>query len=260
MSHKSQTASLGNMEGKLVSTLSKLHLSLLFVALACYLASFSPVSADPIPQVTSEPGMSSQRNVRYCEIIPIYRSGLKLHAEVYNTLGLNDCPTESWNALSGTTLAKNLGAFTVNMNGPRYWVLDEIEATGGVSEEGLVTQFGDLEMAQRAVLDLSWSDLKQAPYTPRPIDRDTRYTFYAGHEIYELVSPKGDVFIMQSYSQIIDPTLTLDDLDQLGERLDLPRGWTYQTRILEADFELLTVGQATVIQDDLLNSYQKIAP
>jgi hypothetical protein len=37
---------------------------------------------------------------------------------------------------------------------------------------------------------------------------------------------------MQTWSQIVDPALSRADLPRLGERLNLPDGWTYQTRKL----------------------------
>jgi hypothetical protein len=65
---------------------------------------------------------------------------------------------------------------------------------------------------------------------------------------------------MQSYAQDVDPTLTIDDLEALGDRLDLPEGWSYQARVLEADSVVVVDGLAYVIHDDLLNGYMKVMP
>lgn len=202
-------------------------------------------------------GVKNQRNVRYCEIIPVYREGVQFRAEVYNTLGLNDCPAEAWEALDGEVLAAELNAVSVNVNGPRYWVLDEIAATGGLTQAGQMASFGGIDMIQRAVLILRPQEMRsQAPYTPNTVQRDTNYIFYAGEFVYELVSPDGKVFVMQSYSQIVDPALTIEDLETLDTRLDLPPGWEYRARRLEQDLQLVAVAQTTVVQDDLLNTYQ----
>ena len=55
-----------------------------------------------------------------------------------------------------------------------------------------------------------------------------------------------------------DAELTIADLETLGERLTLPDGWRYETRVLTEDSELKADGLAYVINDDLGNSYQKI--
>jgi len=65
--------------------------------------------------------------------------------------------------------------------------------------------------------------------------------------------------VMQTWSQIVDPELSRADLPQLGERLDLPEGWTYQKRVLESPLRIDSATRAAlVLQDDLTNSYSLI--
>ncbi len=65
---------------------------------------------------------------------------------------------------------------------------------------------------------------------------------------------------MQSYSQIVDKRQSLNDLAGLGATLKLPSGWTYATRLLGKDEDLVATGSAHVIQDDFLNTYQRLPP
>lgn len=62
---------------------------------------------------------------------------------------------------------------------------------------------------------------------------------------------------MQSYSQIVNPTLSMDNLATLDQQLKLPAGWKYKTRLLQQDLALVANGVAYVIQDNLMNSYQR---
>jgi hypothetical protein len=64
------------------------------------------------------------------------------------------------------------------------------------------------------------------------------------------------VYVMQAYAQILDPTLTIGKLRTLGRRLDLPAGWRYRTRRLTHDLALGANGTATIVQDELQNTYQ----
>jgi len=64
---------------------------------------------------------------------------------------------------------------------------------------------------------------------------------------------------MQSYSQIVDPSLSLGQLKSLGGRLALPQGWEYRSRVLKEDLVLKAKGTATIIQDDLTNTYQLVS-
>ncbi len=210
---------------------------------------------------SAQPPPPSFRNVRYCEILLTYRSGLTLRTEVWNTLGLNDCPGDQWSALDAAALKQEFRAANVALNGPRYWVLDEISAQGGVTSSGQTATFGGIQMTLRAEVQLSLQDLlSQQPYHQHTVQRDTRYAFHAGLPVYELVSSAGEVYVMQSYAQIIDPTLTIDDLADLGSRLKLPRGWSYRVVTPEADLVLVAADHVTVIQDDLDNTYQLMTP
>ncbi len=66
---------------------------------------------------------------------------------------------------------------------------------------------------------------------------------------------------MQAYCLAVDPTLTTDDLAGLADRLDLPDGWSFSTRTLDAGLDMLsTDGVATVVQDELENTYQRVDP
>jgi len=67
------------------------------------------------------------------------------------------------------------------------------------------------------------------------------------------------VYVMQSGSQQVDPTLEESDLSGLGERLELPDGWTFRSLTLTEELRVETVeADAVVLQDDLRNSYSKV--
>jgi MoxR-like ATPase len=101
--------------------------------------------------------------------------------------------------------------------------------------------------------------MNPAPYTANHVNRHTVFTFDAGEEVYELQDPALRRWVMQTWSQIVDPELSRADLRELGERLDLPNGWTYQARVLESPVRIDTADRtAFVLQDDLKNSYSLV--
>ena len=76
--------------------------------------------------------------------------------------------------------------------------------------------------------------------------------------LVELVAADGTTYVMQTWSQQVDPTLSEADLARLGDRLQLPEGWTYRTRRLRAPLRVVTTAApAHVLQDDLMNSYSQ---
>jgi hypothetical protein len=193
------------------------------------------------------------RGIRYCEVLPVYLVDGALVAEVWNTTGLNLCPQADFDALDPVAIAQDLGALTAILNGPRFWILDFVVATP--SNE--LMMFGNLTMRLAATLDVPAGG-PAPPYNENSVNRDTKFLFFAGSEVYELVDPTGRVYVMQSYSHQVDDTLTEADLPDLGSRLQLPAGWGFRARVVSADYVVEDeAGVATVVQDDLANTYQR---
>ena len=94
-------------------------------------------------------------------------------------------------------------------------------------------------------------------YSPNEIIRTTNFIYRSGSTVYELTSSAGDVYVMQSYSQIVNPTLSIKDLSTLEQQLKMPAGWSYKSRVLDQDLSLVANGIAYVLQDNLANSYQR---
>jgi len=220
------------------------------------LAAASALAATPLPRIEGN-AIVGVRNARYCEIIPIVREGLHLKATVYNTLGLNDCPASVWDAITEDAMKRRFAAVTVLMNGPRFFLMDQITASG-VTKAGETIDVDGLRLTERATIDIGLLDLLHRPYREAIIDRDTVYLFKAGRPVFMLQAPGGSRYVMQAYAAIIDKTLTYDELPALGAKLKLPSGWTYSSMVPDKDLILGAAGKATVVQDDLDNTYQKL--
>jgi len=205
-----------------------------------------------------EKSVSNLRNLRYCEVIYGKRDFLTLEVKVFNTQGLNLCPEAQWKTLTKESIEKAYGASFVLLNGPRYWTMDEIQAAGS-TVNSVKESFGGIDMNLRATLKVGL--LKQLlgskQYSPNEIIRTTNFIYKAGTPIYELTSPTGEIYVMQSYSQIVNPNLAMSDLPDLAKQLKLPSGWTYQSRVLDQELSLIANGIAYVLQDNLSNSYQR---
>ena len=203
---------------------------------------------------TPERLISSMRGVRYGEVLAAYASDDGFRAEVYGTQLLNDCPQELWEQLDATSIAADLGALFVKLNGPRHWVLDGLGTKVAVLEP-VLKDFSGLTMRRIAEVELG-DDPTQVPYTIRHVNRGAIFFFDEGSKVYELVDPQGLAYVMQAYCIGVDPSLTEELLDDLGDRLELPDGWSYRVRVLDAELIIDTSDHlATVIQDELENTY-----
>lgn len=202
----------------------------------------------------SERLISGMRGVRYGEVLAVYLRDGRLEAEVYGTQMLNDCPQELWETLDASAIASEMGAAFVKLNGPRHWMLDGL-GTKVAPIEPILRDFNGLTMRRIATVDLGDSP-GSVPYAERHVDRGAVFFFDAGSPVHELVRPDGVAYVMQAYCIGVDPTLTEDALPGLAERLALPDGWSYRTRVLGEELVVDTTATvATIVQDELENTY-----
>jgi hypothetical protein len=220
--------------------------------------------AESVNQLTfvapSSPGgpvrVEGVRNARYGEVLLVRAEGDRLTAEVWNTLGLNDCPDDAWQALDDGQITADAGALLAILNGPRYWLMDAIE--NAATEERKLARFGELDMFRAAVVDLGTDLPDRRPYKELRVLRSTVFEWAAGREVHELVDADGGVYVMQSYSLEVDPSLTEAALGRVAPRITLPEGWSARSRTLAEPLRVECPDEvAIIVQDDLKNTYQR---
>lgn len=227
----------------------------------------------------------SVRNQQFCEIMPLFNDEYNKRqvTESYSTFLTDTCEEYLWDeALSDETKAKFLakysyyGATDVILNGPRLWVLDEIENLFDEMPECTVENYGKkfsyvdgLQSQLGAQIQYRSEDKEifesenEPPYSEKIVRRWTRWTYKAGNMVYELTNTNSagktgvpDVYIMQT----IDLTKlnSPNELPYLVTKLEtLPPGWAYSIRELKEDYCLEAHGDAVVIHDDMGSGYQR---
>jgi hypothetical protein len=209
-------------------------------------------------QPTFAGDLNNMRGQRYGEVL-VGKGGViaPTSFDVYNTIGLNDCPQALWSKLDAQKIKAETGAKMVKLNGPRYWMIDGIRNSSLVSKQ--IRSFGGLQMRQAGTLELSLMDELSAgkPYSIHKVARNTTWVFDAGKPVYQLISPDDSVFFMQSYS-VQKQNQDQKTLANLGSQLKLPKGWKFRSVVLKNNFDVTAAnGMAYVVQDDLDNTYQR---
>jgi hypothetical protein len=206
--------------------------------------------------VTEKPQrlIDNMRGVRYGEVLAMFLRDTGLEAEVYGTQMLNDCPQEQWQTLDADAIAKDMGAVFAKLNGPRHWLLDGLGTKVAVVEP-VFRDFNGITMRRIAVVNLG-ADYAPGSYVERKINRGAVFFWDAGKKVYELVSPNGVAYVMQARCIGVDPTISEESLDTLGDKLSMPAGWSYRVRVLSEELVVDTTAHvATVLQDEFENSY-----
>ena len=194
------------------------------------------------------------RGVRYGEVLAVFLRDTGLEAEVYGTQMLNDCPQDLWETLNADAITKDMGAVLTKLNGPRYWQLDGLGSKVAVVDP-VFRNFNGIQMRRIAAIPMG-ADFASGPYVMRNVNRGAVFFFDAGKTVYELVDPDGRALVMQARCIGVDPNMTEESLATLGDRLALPEGWLYRSRVLQDELVIDTSATlATVVQDEFENTY-----
>ncbi len=203
----------------------------------------------------AEDPASSIRGQAYTELIAVTVNPAtgSVTTEVWGTQGTETSP-EAAALIDLEAAAQQLGATRVILNGPRYLLDDAGTLTPG---EAPIQTFGDLEMQLIGSIELdlasAQTSLDSAPYVPQTVSRNTDSIYYAGSEIYQLTSPAGEMYVMQSTGTEIANA----DLAGLGNRLTVPEGWVFEVITLEEPLRVTVSDGDTidVLVGDLGNAY-----
>jgi hypothetical protein len=211
------------------------------------------------------------RGTHHCEVLIMNRDadGPGGAGNYYNSLGVHDDVADEdfdarFRALDPEKLRKEYGGDAVRFNGPRRFLPDRF--TAEAFDGGKLSMLGPIPMHLYGTFMAPDFDAfiagKQTPYRETVSKRTTTWFFEAGAEVYELVSPEGTVFVMQSASLRVDPDNTVDKLRTLGDRLSLPDGWQFRVRTLEEELVMRATYDDdppnTIVLDELENNYQRL--
>jgi hypothetical protein len=191
------------------------------------------------------------------EIFLLTDAGERLDALVYNTTGFGRCPAAEFAAIDVQRIAKDTGSDLVWKNPRRFWMMDalQINIVGEPEEFGGVKFNLVAKMQMPAGFDTDQDQSAQA-YRPTQIRRVSTYEFRSGQPVFLLRSPDGITWVMQSFTDHIDHTLTEAALPKLGSLLTLAEGWQFKATTLDQDLTIITYGLANIVPDNLSNMYQ----
>jgi len=237
----------------LKSTITALTLALLAATSAQ-----AELKINPGPQPGAPLVKENARGTVWCEIIPMVGTPPNAVMHVYTSTFADNCTEQRSAALDMTKLAAELGVPKVVMNPGRYWVFDRVTAyTAGelVDFHGIKAHWG-ATMTPQDVAAITGAK----PYSVGKIKRDTEWFYMKGKPAYLLRTPEGKVWVLQVFTKDKDPTLSMETLDQLGAKLQLPEGWKFEIKVLDKDLSLqprrVPGTEAYIMRDNLGNTYQ----
>lgn len=148
------------------------------------------------------------------------------------------------------------------LRGDRYCEILAVTAEGGsnIAEVWNTIELNDCPDAAWDALDVGASLADAADrYVVREVTRRTVFTWEGDRTVGILTDPDGSEFVLQAWSLQQADDLGDDALPTLGGRLQLPAGWSFGVRELDAPLVIDTTERpARVLQDDLGNAYTQL--
>jgi hypothetical protein len=269
-SHGATGKALGRRRGETAlggAVFVSLGLSLLQVASAATPSASPAFDAAPssaTPAGSGQPQPAELRDYPYCEVIPDTVADDTTTEHVFNTLPYGPCIPKQFAEVTEQDIidayneAYGADATSATVNGPRHWVLDTLTSTGGVTASGdeLTVDGIKFGLVGQLQTPVGQPTIGTDPYVVNTVQRNTIYLFKAGRQVFELTDPSGNVYVMQSYSQQVEPSLSLRTLADIGPDLQLPEGWSYAARTLDEDLTLTASGSTQIVNDYYKNTYQ----
>jgi len=208
------------------------------------------------------------RGKAFYEILFMYReangSGV---GNYFNSLGntfhaSNEVMDSRFRSLNAETLKKKYGCDGVFFNGPRRFVANGF--TGMAWDGHKKRVIGTIPFNLDGTFEVpSFQKFVSGPpvaYKVLVSKRTNTFSYKAGEQIHELITPKGEVYTMFSLSLKSDPENTIENLPTLGKRLTLPAGWKYRMRTLKNDLVLSSNKNSnppnSIVLDQFENNYQ----
>jgi len=221
--------------------------------------------APPVPASPAIATFNSLRGTIFCNVQLVSgtpETGMAIH--VFNTSDLNNigdkwntCPPEIWSKVSAKALKDQYDVAAVFKNGPNGWTMDAVTLPAGpiVSFDGLDTRWWTTTKLPKGI-SFETKDGAELSYKPFPSPRTSTITYQADMPVFIIQDTDGTPWVMQSFSRLINSSLTYDSLQDLGARLTLPKGWKYRVTVLTKDLQIKAPqGFNWIILDEFWNNY-----
>lgn len=208
----------------------------------CIPAALSAQDAHDMSNIT----LKDMRGMVFCEFLLITDKDVT----IYNTSADGECDLDTFATLDPTRIAQNHGVLKAQLNGPKYWIMDE--QTLGLGE---TRTFGGIKARYAATLPLAslGSGEGADPYAPYVTQKEQKLVYKSGEPVYELVDQDGNAYVLNAYGAQVENA----DPNNLVKQLKPADGWTFRTRVLDTELVIVQKGDQLnkMVGDDLHQYY-----
>jgi hypothetical protein len=195
-------------------------------------------------KLTIDPHLRSVADETYCDVIAINRGIGWVTSVNYSTFKVGKCSVESILSLTAASVSAQMATISeydhVLVTGPYYYTMS-INSTQVFNP---FISLGDLRFTAVSRSEFNLLDAIKNPkeawrwyqgqvaYNPIRTFGDVNFIWFSGARVYMLVSDKGEIFVMTGINHRIALGERGVHLKNLGEYLNLPKGWKFESKEL----------------------------
>lgn len=195
-------------------------------------------------------GKNGQITTSFCTIFAFSFHWWYIKITSYQDADNSNCPYEQFIKLTAGSIMQQMRTledrpFIVRKGGVNFRTMDA-RISGS---EGRYQFIGNIKMHPESEIRISLLDLILKPRLLQLTNlfggtyqeiaaRESTYNRWDPGSIIRYIETKdGQTYVMTSFNSQIYPTLTMKDLDNLGQYLSLPPGWQFKTKTLDKVLE-----------------------
>lgn len=193
-----------------------------------------------------------------------------VQVNTYSTQGFGDCSPRDYFKLTPVSVAAQLETSGLRLS--RVVLSGVYHPTMDLSRINIdkkYENFGLLKFYQSGISKFTLFDILKNPkiirqyltgsnYLPYNTTEDFHFIWNAGTEVYELIDPDGNVYVMTAYTDMFLESVKLKSLADLGSVMNLPKGWSYRARRLDKLLAIESVAKLGNSTVRLVDNYNNI--
>jgi len=226
-----------------------------------------PTSERPSSQPVLDQSRMTGAADTYCVIVAVNRGFGWATAVNYSTFKVDTCSTQSIETLTAASARAQMATIDeydlLIVTGPYY-------GTMNINNTQIFNPFitlGNLRFSEVSRSEFTWLDAianpaeamrwidGQTSYNPISTRGDVNFVWFAGKRVYLLVSAKGQVYIMTGVNHKIAFGENGVHLRNLGDYLNLPDGWKFETKELTRVLTMNSHVSANVEFEHLIDEF-----
>lgn len=220
--------------------------------------------------ISEKPALGITSSFCIFNVVEKKLTGIKV--SIFSTDGLADCDESIYEKLTAASISAQLQTFMKPAEIIKSGVHTSVMSKNLTPLNEPYIEIGKLKFRKTGEISVSYftyfyryltdsryrKGFTVSIFTPLKVNRVVFFLYNPGLRVYQLNSPDDKTYTMATFSNLMDSSLTVDGLINLGPSLELPSGWTFSSQVLDKQISIrsrVSLDEAEFVVDNFGNFY-----